>query len=218
MDQSYYTGNLVAIPPTSNVLMTIANILATILSLYSLLIWLRIVLTWIKVPGQNAENPLARYLGKVVDPYLSWFRGISSLRRSRIDLTPLVALAVLSVVQSILRLFGAYGKLTVGMVFALVLQTLWSYLISPILWFLIILLVIRLVFCYKRSPNTIGYIKMLDTMIGGVMNWVQGIFYKNRAINDRQLVTTSVIFFVVLYFASSSLLRFLVAAFTKLTF
>ena len=217
MDQSYYTGNLV-VPPPSNILMTVANVLATLISLYSLLIWLRIVLTWIKVPGQTAENPLAHYLGKVVDPYLSWFRGISSLRRSRIDLTPLVALAVLSVVQSVLRLFGAYGKLTVGMVFALVLQTLWSYLLSPILWFIIILLVIRLVFCYKRSPNTIGYIKMLDTMIGGVLNWVQKLFYKNRTINDRQLVTTSVIFFVVLYFVSSALLKFLVAAFTKLTF
>ncbi|NBK22893.1 MAG: YggT family protein, partial [Spirochaetia bacterium] len=187
MNQSTYIDG-VAVTTGSNVFMTIASILASLLSFYSLLIWLRIVLTWIRVPGQTQENPLAYYLGKIVDPYLSWFKGISSLRRSRFDLTPLVALAALSVVQSMLRLYGSYGSLTVGMVFALVLQTLWSYLVSPIFWFVIIMLGIRLVFCYRRSPQSIGYITMLDSMIGGVLNWVQNLIYPKKAINDRQLV------------------------------
>lgn len=218
MNQTYYPEGSLPFGATQNIFMTIASVLASLLSVYSLLIWLRIVLTWIKIPSQNQENPLAYYLGKVVDPYLSWFKGISNLRRSHFDLTPLVALAVLSVVQSMLRLFGAYGKLTVGMVFALVLQTLWGYLISPLLWFVIILLGIRLFFCYKRSPSTIGYITMLDSMVGGVLNWVQGLFYKNRAINDRQLVITSLIFFIATYLVSSVLLRYLVSFFTKLSF
>jgi YggT family protein len=198
--------------------MSIASIAASLLSFYSLLIWLRIILTWIRVPGQTRENPLAYYIGKIVDPYLSWFRGISSLRRSHIDLTPLVALAVLSVVQSMLRLYGAYGTITVGMVVALILQTLWSYLVSPIFWFLIILLGIRLFLCYKRSAKTISYITMLDSLIGGVLNWVQRIFYHKRAINDRQLVTTALVFFIVLYIAASFALRFLLNFFGTLSF
>ncbi|MDD3056956.1 MAG: YggT family protein [Sphaerochaeta sp.] len=217
MNQSTYIDGI-AVTTGSNVFMTIASILASLLSFYSLLIWLRIVLTWIKVPGQMQENPLAHYLGKIVDPYLSWFKGISSLRRSRFDLTPLVALAALSVVQSMLRLYGSYGKLTVGMVFALVLQTLWSYLVSPIFWFVIILLGIRLVFCYRRSPQSIGYITMLDSMVGGVLNWVQNLFYPKKAINDRQLVITSLIFFIALYVASSLVLRFLIGFFANLSF
>lgn len=95
---------------TPTVLMTIANLLASLLSLYSLLIWIRIILSWLKT---GTENPLAYYLGKIVDPYLSWFKGIRSLVRPRFDLTPLVALAVLSVIQSLLRLFGSYGTITV---------------------------------------------------------------------------------------------------------
>ena len=94
MNQSTYIDG-VAVTAGSNAFMTIASILASLLSFYSLLIWLRIVLTWIRVPGQTQENPLAYYLGKIVDPYLSWFKGISSLRRSRFDLTPLVGLAAL---------------------------------------------------------------------------------------------------------------------------
>ncbi len=214
MNQTYYESSIQG----GNILMTIASIAASLLSFYSLLIWLRIILTWIRVPGQMQENPLAYYLGKIVDPYLSWFRGISSLRRSHIDLTPLIALAVLSVVQSMLRFYGAYGTITVGMVAALILQTLWSYLISPVFWFLIILLGFRLFFCYKRSAKTITYITMLDSLIGGVLNWVQRLFYPKKTINDRQLVTTGLLFFIVLYIGSSFALQFMVKFFGNLSF
>ncbi|NCC64386.1 MAG: YggT family protein [Spirochaetia bacterium] len=217
MNQTYYDATLAA-SSGSNIFMTLASVLASLLSFYSLLIWLRIVLTWIRIPGQTQENPLSYYLGKIVDPYLSLFRSVSSLRKSHFDLTPLLALAALSVVQSMLRLFGAYGRLTVGMVFALVLQTLWSYLVSPIFWFLIILLGFRLYFCYKRSPRTISYITMLDSLIGPVMNMIQRIFYPKKTINDRQLVITSLVSLVVLYLIASFLLRLAVGFFVGLNF
>lgn len=217
-DNTYYNGGLFSLGAAPEWLMGIASFLAAIISLYSLLIWVRIVLTWIRLPGQGGENSLTHYLGKVVDPYLNWFKGISSLKRSNIDLTPLIALAVLSVVQSILRLFGSYGKITVGMVFALMLNTLWSFLLSPILWFVMALLGVRLYFCYKKGPNTIAYIKMIDSLIGGVLNWVQRLLYKDKAINDRQLVLTSLIFFGVVYLGSSALIRLLVAFFANLSF
>jgi YggT family protein len=217
MNQTYYESGMTA-ASGGDVLMSIASIVASLLSFYSLLIWLRIILTWIRVPGQTQENPLAYYIGKVVDPYLSWFRGISSLRRSHLDLTPLVALAVLSVVQSMLRFYGAYGTITIGMVVALIIQTLWSYLLSPVFWFLIILLGFRLFFCYRRSARTISYITMLDSLIGGILNWVQRLFYPKRTINDRQLVTTALVFFVVLYIAASFAIRFLVNFFGNLSF
>ena len=217
MNQNLYSSAVNA-GSSSNIFMTLASVLASLLSFYSLLIWLRIVLTWIRIPGQGQENPLSYYLGKIVDPYLAWFRGVSSLRRSHFDLTPLLALAVLSVVQSMLRLFGAYGKLTVSMVVSLVLQTLWSYLISPIFWFLIILMAFRLYFCYKRSTQTISYITMLDSLVGPVMNTVQRIFYPKRTINDRQLVITSLVSLVVLYLIASMLLRLAIKFFLGLDF
>lgn len=218
MDDTYYNGGLFSFSSAPPWLMSVASFLAALISLYSLLIWVRIVLTWIRLPGQSAENPLSHYLGKIVDPYLNWFKGISTLRRANIDLTPLIALAVLSVVQSILRLFGSYGKITVGMVFALILSTLWSFLISPILWFVMALLGVRLFFCYKRGPNTMAYIKMIDSLIGGVLNWVQRLLYRGKTVNDRQLVLTSLIFFVVVYLGSSALIRVLVTLFAQLSF
>lgn len=197
---------------TPTVLMTIANLLASLLSLYSLLIWIRIILSWLKT---GTENPLASYLGKIVDPYLSWFKGIRSLVRPRFDLTPLVALAVLSVIQSLLRLFGSYGTITVTMVIALLLQTLYSYIVHPILFFFFILLVVRLYFCYKRSIHSITYIALLDSLVGGLLDWTHRTFYARQTVNDRKLVISSLIVLIIAWIGSSLLLRLLLSLLTK---
>ena len=194
--------------------MTIASIAASLLSFYSLLIWLRIVISWVRI----GQNPLTHWLGKIVDPYLNLFKPLTALRRERFDLTPLAALALLSVVQSMLRLYGTYGRLTIGMVLALILHTLWSYLASPLFWFALILLGVRLYFCYRPSPKAITYIAMLDSMLGGLLNWVQRLFYPGRAINDRRLVTTSLIITLALYLASSALVKALVTLASRLGF
>ncbi len=198
----------------STFFMTIAAILASLLSFYSLLIWLRIVISWIRIP----PNPLSHWLARIVDPYLDLFKPITALKRERFDLTPLAALAALSVIQSMLRLYGSHGTITVGMVLALLLQTLWSYLASPIFWFLLILLAIRLYFCYRPTPQTISYIAMLDSLVGFLLNWVQRIFYPGRSINDRRLVTTTLIFVLILYLTSSALVRALVTLASRLGF
>ncbi len=199
--------------------MTLANIAATLLSLYSLLIWLRIILTWIRVPGSqwdNGGNPFLNFLSKIVDPYLNLFSGIKPLRRSHLDFTPLVAMAVLSIVQSLLRIFGAYGRITLGLVLGLVIRTLWSYIFSLFFWFFIIMLIVRLIFCYRRSQNAIQYIQMLDSMLGGLFNWVQKVFFRNKPVNDRNLVIASLVFTVCLYILATLLVNLAVGALGRL--
>ncbi len=197
---------------TTTGLMAVANLLASLLSLYSLLIWIRIILSWLKT---GFENPLSYYLGKIVDPYLSWFRGVTVLVRSRFDLTPLLALAVLSVVQSLLRLFGTHGTITVVMVIALLLQTLYSFIVHPILFFFFILLLVRLYFCYKRSIHSITYIAMLDSLIGGFLDWTHKTLYAHKTVNDRKLVITSLVILIAGWFTTSLLLRLLLSLLTK---
>ena len=192
--------------------MAFANFLAALIAFYTLLIWIRIIISWIKTDGQT---PLAHILGKIVDPYLRWFRGIKALVRPRFDLTPLVALALLSVIQSLLRLFGAHGTITVAMVIALLLQTLYNYLVHPIFLFFFILLAIRLFFCFKRSIHSITYISMLDSIIGGFLDWTQRTFFTNQVVNDRKLVIASLITLIVAWSGTSILLRFIIGFLTK---
>lgn len=197
--------------------MTLANVAATLISIYSFLIWLRILFTWIRIPGQPGfENGFTRFLSSIIDPYLAWFSGIKMLKRERFDLTPLVALAVLSVFESILRLFGTYGTLTPGMVGGTIIQTFWSYIISPAFWFLFIILVIRLVFCHKKGPNTMYYIRLLDSMDENMLSFVQKLFFGNKAVNDRTIVWASVIFYLVCYVGARWLCSWLVSLMVSL--
>lgn len=197
-------------------LMQLARVLASLVSIYSFLIWIRVVFTWVRIPGQMMENPVLTFLRKIVDPYLNWFSPLSGLKRSNFDLTPLAALAVLSIFQSIFRMFGTYGKLTIGMVLAMIVQTLWGYLVSPLFWFIMIILVIRLVFCYRRSPNTMYYIRMLDSMDGDLLDFAQRLFFSGKAVSDRTVVWSSTIFYLVAFLAAKYLVGLLVSFLVRL--
>ncbi|MFA6775633.1 MAG: YggT family protein [Sphaerochaetaceae bacterium] len=197
-------------------LMYLAKFLATMISIYSFLIWIRVIFTWVRIPGQMMENPLLTFLKKIVDPYLNWFSPLTGLKRSNFDLTPLAALAVLSIFQSILRMYGSYGRLTIGMVLAMIVQTLWGYLVSPLFWFIMIILVIRLIFCYRRSPNTMHYIRMLDSIDGSLLNFVGRTFFAGKTVNDRTIVWTSTIFYFVAYLICKYLVGLLISFLVRL--
>ena len=81
------------------VMMQIAGFLARLLSLYSFLIWVRIIMSWF-VPYPR-EGSLTWYFSRIIDPYLNLFRS----RRFQVgyfDFSPLLAIGLLSVAQSLL--------------------------------------------------------------------------------------------------------------------
>ena len=101
------------------------------------------------------------------------------------------------------------------MVIALLLQTLYSYIVHPILFFFFILLVVRLYFCYKRSIHSITYIALLDSLIGGLLDWTHRTFYARQTVNDRKLVISSLVVLIIAWIGSSLLLRLLLSLLTK---
>lgn len=182
------------------VLRDLALLLSTIIGIFNILIWIRIILTWVKIPRGNApESQFSIILGKIVDPFLNIFKGARFLQSKNMDFSPLLAFAVLSIIKSILEIFGRTGTLTMGITAALIFQTVYSFLVSPLLFLLIILLGIRLFFCYKRTPTTIAMARSIETIIGGLLNWVQKNFFGSRGVANRTLVITSLIFTIVLY-------------------
>lgn len=180
--------------------MAASRLMATLISVYTLLIWIRVVFTWVHIPGQRPEDtPLLGWLCKIVDPYLHLFSGTKWARRGMVDFSPIIALALLSLLQGMFSVFGAYGRLSPGMVGALTLQTLWGYLLSPLFWFAMVLLGVRLFFCYYRSPNTLRAIMLLDRVDRSLLDFTQRLFFGHRAVSIRTLVWTSFVFFVALY-------------------
>ena len=93
------------------------------------------------------------------------FRGVKSLRRSRIDFTPLLALVVLSIVRSLLSMFAQYGKISIWTVIAVIISGLWNSFFSLLLFILIVLLIVRLIVTNKTTTNAYNVINALDPIL-----------------------------------------------------
>lgn len=78
----------------------IIAILLQVLSIYSFMLIGRILLTWF--PNVDWSNPFFRTLSQVTDPYLNIFRSVIP-PLGGLDLSPMVALILLQVIQGSLN-------------------------------------------------------------------------------------------------------------------
>ncbi|MDR2738341.1 MAG: YggT family protein [Treponema sp.] len=156
----------------------IMNVLGGITSLYMILIFIRIMLTWFT----GASYGRAYYLlSGVTDPYLNWFRRFSFLRVANLDLSPIAALAILSVVNNVFLTLGRYGRITLGIILSMLCSVLWSTA-SFILSFFIIVLVLRLIAYLANRDVYHGFWRIIDMVS-------QPILYRlNRLLFGRRLV------------------------------
>jgi YggT family protein len=130
------------------VMKLIINILAQAVSLYTILIFVRIIISWF---ARDVYSKPVELLGRITDPYLDWWRKLLNLRLGFLDLSPLVGIAALSVLRSILHTIYRYETISLGSILGLVLLSLWS-IASFILGFCVIVLVLRM-FAYLTNRD-----------------------------------------------------------------
>jgi YggT family protein len=120
-------------------------------------------------------------LRNITDPFLNWFRRFTFLRMGNIDLSPMAAIAVLSLLNRAFFMLATYGTLRLGILLAVALQLVWS-IISFLLVFCIIILALRLI-AYLTNQNTFG-------RFWGTINAIsQPIIYRmNRIIFGGRIV------------------------------
>lgn len=84
----------------------VADYLNTLLLLYMILIFIRILLSWIpRIPYNRYLAAFLKFVSDVTDPYLNLFRRILPPVRmggGALDLSPIVAIFVLVIVNTIL--------------------------------------------------------------------------------------------------------------------
>ena len=76
----------------------LAKIVRLIFSLYILLIFVRILFAWLR---PNMFNPIVRFVCSVTDPYLKLFTGMRFLRIGYLDITPILGLYLLYLLQEL---------------------------------------------------------------------------------------------------------------------
>ena len=179
------------------------NFLSVIVSIYMMIIFVRIILTWFSWLGNSGFLDI---LARITDPYLNWFRRFSFLRVGFLDLSPIVALGVLSLVNRIFSTLAYYGTITIGIVLAMILQALWGA-VSFFLGFLIVVLVLRLIAHFARQNLYNPFWRIVDTISRPVLFRINRILFRNRIVNFGTGIVLSTAGMVILYL----ILRFLVS-------
>ena len=198
------------------------SFIASILGIYSTVLIVRIVISWILLfsgrggwrtsggygQDENGRQPSGlenadSILGRICDPYLNMFRGVKSLRRSNIDFTPILAFVVLNLVRSILGMVGDAVSFTVWTVLAIIINGLWSSLVSFLMILLIVLLIVRLIVSGSRNPSSDNWLNTIDPIIDAPVTFVYRLFYNRKKVEDRKVVITALVFYVILYAALS---------------
>jgi YggT family protein len=130
------------------VMRLIFSILSSAVSIYIILIFIRIIITWF---SRDFYSKPVDLLCRITDPYIDWWRKILNLRLGFLDLSPILGIAALSVLGSILSSISRYGRIGVGIILGILIMAVWS-IISFILGFCIIVLILRL-FAYLTNRD-----------------------------------------------------------------
>jgi len=184
-------------------MVSIFGFLNFLVSIYMMLIFIRIILTWF---SWLKDGKLQSFLAGITDPYLNWFRRFTFLKVGFLDLSPIAALGVLSLVSRLLTMLALQGRISIGILLALVLQALWGA-VSFVLGFLIIVLVLRLIGHLLKQSSYGQFWRIIDSIAQPVVYRINRFIFKTRILNFTHAAIISIASLAVIYMV----LRFLVA-------
>lgn len=126
----------------------ILTFLASLIELYSFLCMVSIILTWF--PGAKYTK-VGRFLSSITDPYLRLFSKNGRLVFGNLDFSPIVAIAILSLVSSIISRIIATGRIYFGGILVTFISMLWSVCSSLLGIFIVLMLVRWIVLLVKHG-------------------------------------------------------------------
>ncbi|MDR2020234.1 MAG: YggT family protein [Treponema sp.] len=192
----------------------ILNLLGRLIGAYMLIIFIRVMLSWFG--GARLGRPV-EILARITDPYLDWWRRFPIFKTSFIDLSPVAGLAALSLAQTVCATAAYYGRLSLGVLLAIVLQAVWS-VVSFALGFFIIVLLLRLV-AYLTNRNIYStFWRIIDSIAQPVLYRITRIFFRRRLINYLAGVFLSTGVLAVLAVAGTVLVNLLLNILQRLPF
>jgi YggT family protein len=167
------------------------SILGGLTGFYSILIFIRVLLSWFRGPAYGKPVEL---LHAATDPYLDWFRRFP-LQIAHFDLSPIAAMAVLSVAQNIFLSLARTGRVTVGFILSLLLGIAWS-VVSFMCGFFIIILVLRAIAYFTNRNVYASFWSIIDTLSKPVLYRISRIIFGRRLVrySTELLVSTAALF------------------------
>lgn len=174
----------------------IFNVLVGVISLYSLLCVVRIILTWI--PGANYSS-FGRFLSNICDPFLNVFSRIKVLHIGPLDLSPLLALATLSMASFIMQTLSRGGRITIAGILILVIQMAWN-IVSTLLLYLIIFVVVRLVIHLMGTDRNSSLWYQIDASLNPFVYSISKFFSAGKPVAYKTALIIALVALIVLRF------------------
>ena len=169
-------------------LQTILSLISALIIIYTIICLISIFMSW--VPGAKFTK-FGRFISSITDPYLNFFSRRGWLRFGNIDFSPIIAIAILSLLSSILGGITSSGILHFGTILALIVNMIWS-VISSLLTIFILLVFIRwivlLVNKGQVSTNSAWY--QLDLMLQKFVYKIGNTFFKTNLTYAKALLVS----------------------------
>jgi len=182
----------------------IFGILTAFLGIYSLLIIIRIILTWFS--GGQFGRPM-EILARITDPYLDWWRRRLNLRAGYLDLSPVVAMAALSVAQTICSAIAETGRFSLGLLLAVCLSALWSA-ISFLLGFCLIVLILRLIAYLVNADMFSIFWRVIDSISRPLLYRVSRIIFGRRIVRFTTSIIITILALTALWIGGKIVIQF----------
>lgn len=197
-------------------LQVILRFVSALISIYTLLCFIRILLTWIPNMGYNK---FTLFLGKICDPYLNIFRGIKWLVFGSLDFSPAIALCLLGAASTIIGNFAAAGKVSIGVLLAMIVSLAWS-IVSSLLVFLVIVMIVRLIMLAvnKNTYSAGPLVEAFDRAISSVVFRIASTFYGKKSISYKKALIVSVITLFAIELGGSIVVNMLTNLISSLPF
>ncbi|MDR3302733.1 MAG: YggT family protein [Spirochaetaceae bacterium] len=174
---------------------SLLSVFSGLLMLYSMLIFIRIVLTLF---SSVHSGKLFIYVCRITDPYLFWFSRFKIFHVGNMDLSPIVAIVVLTIVNNVIGKIAETGTITIGFFLALLLSAVWQA-VSYIFIFFILLVVLRLL-AYLLSANIYSsFWRLIDFASRPLIYTINRILFRNRIVNYFFGLLSATLTLVLLY-------------------
>jgi YggT family protein len=171
------------------------GLLATLIGLYSLLIIVRIILTWF---SNIQYGKPAQILAGITDPYLNWWRRNLNLKAGVLDLSPIAALAALSIMQTVCSSIASQGRVSLGIILAVCLSAVWSA-VSFIVGFSLIVLVLRFIAFIGNSNMYSSFWRIIDSIARPIMYRINRIIFGKRLVNFITGILVSIVALAIIW-------------------
>jgi YggT family protein len=192
----------------------IARVLSAAVSIYMILCFLRVLVSWLPDLDLGAAGEV---LARVTDPYLGLFSRIPLLRAGGFDFSPIAALALLTVVNSVFTTLAFSMTISVGIVLGLVLQALWSAF-AFVLSFFAVCTLVRIIVLAAHWNGLHPIWMAIDSMLNPILFRINRIIYRNRIVHYLQSLVTGFVVLVLLRIAGGELISLLVGLLDRLPF